>query len=126
MSVDVPDFELAVSDELRPRVSRKLGLPLEWDSAIDALTPPRLTSAGAFFALACRLYRKIRSRSVGDRCAFEPSCSRYSELCFVTFGTRNGLSLTVRRLIRCSGCNGGLDLPPGFQCITDISEKQRV
>lgn len=111
-----------VEDELRPRVARKLGLPLEWDLAVDSLAPPKFTSLANMSAHLCRLYRRVRPRSIGNRCAFEPSCSRYAELCFRTLGFWKGMCLTVNRLRRCSGRNGGLDLPPNTcGCPSEIS-----
>ncbi|WP_461479024.1 membrane protein insertion efficiency factor YidD [Pararhodobacter aggregans] len=64
--------------------------------------------------MLCRLYRRIRPRKIGDRCAFEPSCSRYAEVSFRIFGLRKGAVLTLSRLRRCNAHHGGLDLPPGI------------
>jgi putative component of membrane protein insertase Oxa1/YidC/SpoIIIJ protein YidD len=112
-----------VPDELRPRVARKLGLPLEWDLAVDALPSPPL-SAGGLGAAFCRLYRRLRPRSIGDRCAFEPSCSRYAEISFRAFGFWRGLSLAMGRLRRCKANAGGRDLPPGLcGCSSHLKEK---
>lgn len=108
----MPAFELAVAEELRPRVSRTLGIPLEWDVAIDALSKPSLRRPAGILAAGCRLYRRIRPTRIGNRCAFEPSCSRFAELSFRLFGARVGVKLTATRLYRCKACNGGLDLPP--------------
>lgn len=106
---DISDVQ--VPDELRPRVARQLGLPLKWDVAIDALPSPSLTDGRGWFVLLCRLYRRVRPRSVGNRCAFEPSCSRYAEIAFRAFGAKTGLKLTLGRLKRCRANNGGVDLP---------------
>ncbi|WP_394713629.1 membrane protein insertion efficiency factor YidD [uncultured Roseibium sp.] len=72
-----------------------------------------------------RFYRKNRSENIGNRCAFEPSCSRYAELCFRMFGWRSGFILTVKRLMRCKACNGGLDLPPNVDAnwYKDLEER---
>lgn len=112
MPTSISDIE--VSDELRPRVARQLGLPLEWDLAVDALPSPKLSKVGNWCAMLCRLYRRVRPRKIGDRCAFEPSCSRYAEMSFRAFGLRTGMRLTINRLKRCNAKNGGLDLPPHF------------
>jgi len=119
---DISDIE--TPESLRPRIARKLGLPLHWDVAIDDLPRPNLLSAAGWGALMCRLYRTIRPQRIGDRCAFEPSCSRYAEISFRAFGFRKGSVLTVRRLKRCNAHNGGLDLPPQIcGCAENIERK---
>ena len=112
MPTSISDIE--VPDELRPRVARQLGLPLEWDQAIDALPSPKLSTVANWCATLCRLYRVVRPQKIGNRCAFEPSCSRYAEISFRAFGLGTGMRLTVQRLKRCNAKNGGLDLPPHF------------
>lgn len=109
---DTDGAEIEAPEELRPRIYRKLGLPLLWDQAVDGLSPPSTHRMSGWWAILCRSYRAIRPKYLGDRCAFEPSCSRYSEMCFRAFGVRKGIALTVKRLRRCNGSNGGLDLPP--------------
>ncbi len=121
----MPAFELAVPEDIRPRVARRLGIPLDWDVAVDTLSPPALNSFGGILAAACRLYRQYRPRRIGDRCAFEPSCSRYAELSFRLFGLKAGLGLAFKRISRCKACNGGLDLPPtlGNSEISSLEER---
>ena len=104
--------DIEVPDDLRPRVARRLGIPLAWDMAVDTLPPPKLSKVGDWFAALCRLYRRVRPKKIGDRCALEPSCSRYAEISFRLFGVRAGILLTISRLKRCKAKNGGLDLPP--------------
>ena len=118
-------FELAVPEEIRPRVARRLGIPLEWDVAIDSLPSPTLTNISGTLAAACRLYRRFRPQRIGDRCAFEPSCSRYAELSFRLFGLKAGLELAFKRISRCKACNGGLDLPPtvGSSEVSSLEER---
>ena len=110
--VSLQTIELAVSEDMRPRVSRKLGLELKWDLAIDSLPKPQLNRLSGWCALSCIAYRNIRPKIIGDRCAFEPSCSRYSELCFRLFGIRKAIKLTILRLHKCGPKCGGIDLPP--------------
>lgn len=112
---DHDQWKISVEERMRPRVYRKLQIPLEWDVRIDSLPSPSLKNASGWFAGICRLYRRIRPAFVGNRCGFEPSCSRFSEMCFRQYGVRKGLVLTVNRLSRCRGENGGLDLPPGIE-----------
>lgn len=109
--------EFAIDENMRPRAARTLGVPLEWDVVVDALPPASYKKLAGMFANLCRFYRKLRPQFIGNRCAFEPSCSRYSEMCFRLFGFQKGIVLTMKRLKRCNAQNGGLDLPP------DISTK---
>lgn len=122
LAVEIADD---VPEELRPRIFRKLGIPLEWDKAVDALPLPLLRHPSAFFVLGCRAYRAVRPKAVGDRCAFEPSCSRYAELSFRRHGVWTGLVLTCRRLSKCRGNIGGRDIPPGigdgFICVEEMT-----
>lgn len=108
---DVP-ITIDVAEELRPRVYRQLGLPLKWDAHVDALPSPKGNPTKLLFVKLLRLYRHIRPTSVGNRCAFEPSCSRYSEMCFRDLNFWYAIRLTLSRLQRCKAKNGGLDLPP--------------
>ena len=110
---DHVQFELNVPEYLRPRVARKMGIVLTWDHAIDSLNAKPACFVSRAVVRLCKFYRKHRPKSIGDRCAFEPSCSRYCELCFRLFGPAVSWQLTFRRLNRCNGKNGGLDLPPG-------------
>ena len=103
---------ITISEEIRPRAFRELGIPLEWDVAIDTLPRPKLNSLSNICAKICIVYRHLRPNKIGNRCAFEPSCSRYSEVCFRCFGFRKGLRLTLSRLHRCGPKCGGVDLPP--------------
>lgn len=107
-------------EALRPRVARALGLPLAWDDHVDAMGWPAVAQTGFIGAALCRLYRAARPKAIGDRCGFEPSCSRFAELCFRRHGTLRGLPLVVRRLRTCKGDAGGLDAPPG--CILPKSD----
>ena len=116
MSDDI--FELNIDEKLRPRVCRRLGIPLRWDQAVDSLPRPNIFSFGGLFAIACIGYRHIRPKKIGDRCGFEPSCSRYAELSFRAHGLIRGARLTILRLRRCKSSTGGLDLPPLLDKVT--------
>ena len=117
------DIEFRIAEEIRPRTYRKLGIPLAWDTAIDELPPPGIGGVHSLLASACRCYRRVRPKFIGDRCAFEPSCSRYGEICFRVHGAVKGTRLTMERLRRCNARSGGTDLPPGFYHIEDVREK---
>jgi len=56
-----------------------------------------------------RFYQKHISERLGNRCVFDPSCSRYSEMAFRKYGFIKGIGLTVSRLKRCKPHNGGVD-----------------
>lgn len=56
-----------------------------------------------------RTYQKYLSPKLGNRCVFDPSCSRYSEMAFRKYGFWKGISLTHNRLKRCRPENGGVD-----------------
>lgn len=107
---NISDIELDVPEELRPSALRRMGFTPELDARIDQMAPPR----GSFLtglAVAClRAYRKLRPQSIGNRCVFEPSCSRYSELAFRTRSAPEAFRLTVHRLGQCRPGNGGLNL----------------
>lgn len=46
-------------------------------------------------------------------CKFHPTCSQYSSEALSKYGVIKGLSLTVKRILRCSPfCTGGVDLVP--------------
>jgi putative membrane protein insertion efficiency factor len=63
--------------------------------------------------LLVEAYRVALSPLLGGFCRFEPSCSRYAEEALRRHGARRGLSLTVRRLLRCHPFRpGGFDPVP--------------
>lgn len=54
-------------------------------------------------------------------CRFTPSCSAYSIEAFEQFGTWRGLSLTIRRLLRCRPFG-----PSGWDPVPDFFPRKRV
>lgn len=108
-------LEIIVDEKLRPRVLRSMGLPVHWDQKIDRLNPPKLIGLTSIFINLCRWYRMVRPSFIGNRCAFEPSCSRYSEMVFRLHGFSIGMKLTFSRLQRCRASEGGLDLPANIE-----------
>lgn len=111
--VTVGDREimLNVDTVLAPSVLRKFAGATVLDSDVDALEmpsgPPWLRGCIALL----RGYRRIRPASIGQRCVFDPSCSRYAELALRKQGFRRGLVAVLGRLHRCKAGNGGVDLP---------------
>lgn len=113
MGKKIPAFaeiDLDVPEELRPSALRSMGMTPPLDRKIDQLATP----TGSFWrkaaVLTLRTYRQIRPPAIGNRCVFEPSCSRYSELAFRTRSLPDALRLTAGRLHRCRPGKGGLDL----------------
>ena len=106
----ITHLDLDVPEELRPSTLRRLGLRPELDERIDAL--PALKGWGLRQAAIglLRLYRRIRPEAIGNRCGFEPSCSRYSELAFRTKPPVTAFRLTLSRLHRCKPGHGGTDM----------------
>jgi len=103
--------DIDVPEKLRPRIFRKLNIPLSWDMYVDALPSLSFGQKGYFGVTFCRIYRKYRPKFIGDRCAYEPSCSRYSELCVREYGLWASVFPTISRLKRCNHQSGGIDLP---------------
>lgn len=62
-----------------------------------------------------KVYRLIVSPLYGNVCRYYPSCSAYGLESITVHGALKGLSLTVRRILRCHPwATGGLDpVPPG-------------
>ncbi|WP_129358271.1 MULTISPECIES: membrane protein insertion efficiency factor YidD [Micrococcaceae] len=62
-----------------------------------------------------RLYRRIISPLYGDVCRYFPTCSAYGLEAITVHGLVKGMTLTVRRLLRCHPwATGGVDpVPPG-------------
>lgn len=57
-----------------------------------------------------RYYQNNISEKLGNRCVFDPSCSRYSEVAYRKKGFYKGTILTIKRLHRCRPENGGIDI----------------
>ena len=64
--------------------------------------------------IACmKAYRKVVSPLYGDVCRYYPTCSAYALEALTTHGAMGGLSLTVRRILRCvPWATGGIDPVP--------------
>jgi len=60
-----------------------------------------------------RVYQLLLSPLLGNCCRFEPSCSRYAQLCIERLGPMLGSWLALLRVLRCHPfCPGGHDPPP--------------
>jgi putative membrane protein insertion efficiency factor len=57
-----------------------------------------------------RLYQRLISPAVGQRCKYYPSCSEYAVQAIQRFGILRGLVLAAWRLLRCNPwSHGGFD-----------------
>ena len=57
-----------------------------------------------------RLYQRLISPALGQRCKYYPSCSEYAVQAISTFGIIRGLILAAWRLLRCNPfSHGGFD-----------------
>ncbi len=64
-------------------------------------------------ALAIVAYQRSLSPLLGPTCRFYPSCSQYAKEAVLKHGPLRGVSLGIRRVVRCHPWNpGGVDLVP--------------
>jgi uncharacterized protein len=60
--------------------------------------------------LPIRLYQKLISPALGQRCKYYPSCSEYAAQAIMEYGILRGLVLGGWRLLRCNPwSHGGVD-----------------
>lgn len=112
LKVETDLYELNIDEKLRPSVERQLSGKTNMDNEIDSLPIPEKPFLHKISILLLRSYQKNLSPKLGNRCVFDPSCSRYCELVIRENGLLKGFYLTIKRLSRCRPGNGGLDLPP--------------
>lgn len=105
------EIDLRVDASLAPSVLRAFAGATPMDAEVDALAVP----TKPFWLRACvrilRWYRRSRPARVGQRCVFDPSCSRYAELAFRRRGFFRGALAILGRLRRCRPGAGGVDVP---------------
>jgi len=66
--------------------------------------------ARAILVTPIRLYQRLISPALGQRCKYYPSCSEYAVQAIRTFGILRGLILAAWRLLRCNPfSHGGFD-----------------
>src|SRR5882672_9001419 len=104
-------IDLRVDDALAPSVLRALAGRTPRDKSVDGLAIPVKPLWLRLSVALLRWYRSTRPESVGQRCVWDPSCSRYAELAFRNLGFSRGLVATVCRLRRCGPSHGGVDVP---------------
>jgi putative component of membrane protein insertase Oxa1/YidC/SpoIIIJ protein YidD len=104
-------MEFRVDAALVPSAIRALAGLTPRDKEVDDLSVP---SSPCWLGTAVRILRWYRAGigvKLGQRCVFEPSCSRYAELALRRRGGIRGTWLTMLRLWRCRPGKGGIDLP---------------
>ncbi|GAB7088764.1 membrane protein insertion efficiency factor YidD [Marinifilum fragile] len=102
-------FEL-ISDQLNSAIiQRHFTKHTQRDIEIHSLPIPVKPLWLNLVVRMLRMYQKYLSPKLGNKCVFDPSCSRYSEMAFRKYGFRKGILLTVNRLKRCRPENGGVD-----------------
>jgi uncharacterized protein len=75
------------------------------------VTTARVQRVGRSVAvLPIRIYQKLVSPLLGERCKYYPSCSEYAAQAITRFGILRGLVLAGWRLLRCNPWSrGGFD-----------------
>jgi uncharacterized protein len=69
-----------------------------------------MSATRAIATLPIRLYQRLISPALGQRCRYYPSCSEYAVQAIARFGILRGLVLAGWRLLRCNPwSHGGLD-----------------
>ena len=72
-----------------------------------------MTALRRIATLPIDAYRLVVSPLLGPRCRFHPSCSQYAKQAVLKHGILRGVSLAVRRIVRCNPWNaGGVDFVP--------------
>jgi uncharacterized protein len=71
------------------------------------------SAAAWILLLLVRFYITFLSPFFGGACRFHPSCSNYAAEAIARHGARRGLTLSLRRLLRCNPfTKGGFDRVP--------------
>jgi putative component of membrane protein insertase Oxa1/YidC/SpoIIIJ protein YidD len=105
------EIRLAVDDSMTASVLRAFAGATPLDMEVDNQPLPSRPVWLRFCLISLRWYRRVRPAAIGQRCVFDPSCSRYAELALRKRGALKGLVAIIGRLHRCKPGNGGTDLP---------------
>lgn len=69
-----------------------------------------MSGARSAAILPIRIYQRVLSPVIGQRCRYYPSCSEYAAQAIARFGILRGLVLAVWRVLRCNPLShGGVD-----------------
>lgn len=105
-------FELLTDPTNSVLIQRHFTKHTQRDIEIQSLPIPKKPLWLNLVIRSLRFYQKYLSPKLGNRCVFDPSCSRYSEMAFRTYGFQKGILLTINRLKKCRPENGGIDELP--------------
>jgi putative component of membrane protein insertase Oxa1/YidC/SpoIIIJ protein YidD len=105
------EVRLDVDASMAASVLRAFAGATPLDAEIDCQPLPLRPVWLRYSLMSLRWYRRVRPASIGQRCVFDPSCSRYAELALRKRGAFKGLAAIIGRLHRCKPGNGGTDLP---------------
>jgi len=94
-------FEIIADKKDQPSIERQFFKHTKRDIEIHNLPIPQRPVWLWLVIKVIRLYQKRISPQLGNRCVFDPSCSRYSELAFRNKGFFKGVYFTIRRLFLC-------------------------
>jgi putative membrane protein insertion efficiency factor len=108
--MDIDSFEINANEKDLIIIQRHLTKHTARDLEIQNLPIPQKPVWLQITVRLIRMYQKRISPALGNRCVFDPSCSRYSEMAFRKKGFIDGLKLTIKRLKRCRPENGGVDI----------------
>ena len=111
VSVEGVRVQLNIDESLQASALRALIGSTPTDLEVDSLPIPINPIWLHFAVRALKWYRAKISRRLGQRCVYEPSCSRYAELALRKHGFFRGIHLTAHRLKRCKPGHGGIDVP---------------
>ena len=109
IEIEGDSFEINANDKDSVIIQRYFTKHTKLDLEIQNLPIPKKSIWLNIVVRMLRFYQKNISEKLGNRCVFDPSCSRYSELAFREKGLFKGMSLTINRLKRCRPENGGID-----------------
>jgi uncharacterized protein len=109
IEIEEDSFEINANDKDSVIIQRYFTKHTKLDLEIQNLPIPKKSIWLNIVVRMLRFYQKNISEKLGNRCVFDPSCSRYSELAFREKGLFKGMSLTINRLKRCRPENGGID-----------------
>ncbi|AUC74907.1 membrane protein insertion efficiency factor YidD [Olleya sp. Bg11-27] len=109
ITVDQDTFEIVASEKDAIIIQRQFTRHTKLDLDIQNLPIPKKPIWLNIAIRTLRFYQNNISEKLGNRCVFDPSCSRYSEAALREKGFIKGISLTLNRLKRCRPENGGID-----------------
>ncbi|WP_179008498.1 membrane protein insertion efficiency factor YidD [Winogradskyella forsetii] len=109
IEIEENSFEINANEKDYVIIQRHFTKHTKLDLEIQNLPIPKKPIWLNIVVRTLRFYQNNISEKLGNRCVFDPSCSRYSELSFREKGFLRGMSLTINRLKRCRPENGGID-----------------